>query len=94
MKNHFERCRAQRKGGGDEDKTIKTGDFATTVVIKGKCRIDQINHSIDAEGFTTEHCDPSILNPIKVEIHQTYLFMCSVYSSLIAFKFAVFCVLK
>ncbi|KAH9727411.1 C2 domain-containing protein [Citrus sinensis] len=60
------RCRAQRKGGGDEDKTIKTGDFATTVVIKGKCRIDQINHSIDAEGFTTEHCDPSILKPIKV----------------------------
>ncbi|KAK9200872.1 hypothetical protein WN944_016071 [Citrus x changshan-huyou] len=60
------RCRDQRKGGGDEDKTIKTGDFATTVVSKGKCRIDQINHSIDAEGFTTEHCDPSILNPIKV----------------------------
>lgn len=78
LKIHLERCRAKRKGGGDEDKTVTTGDSANTIVIKERSPIDQINHSIDAERFTTVRCGPSILNSRKVEILQTYLFMFSV----------------
>ncbi|KAK9200871.1 hypothetical protein WN944_016070 [Citrus x changshan-huyou] len=70
LKIHLERCRAKRKGGGHEDKTVTTGDSANTIVIKERSPIDQINHSIDAERFTTVRCGPSILNSRKVcEFH-------------------------
>ncbi|KAJ4723574.1 Zinc finger BED domain-containing protein [Melia azedarach] len=72
LKNHLDRCRVKRNGGGDTDKSITTSEVSSPVVVKEQHVHDLIKICFDVRGHPTEHWKPSVLNDRKVDILQAF----------------------